>query len=75
MGEWKRTAEELPPEGIDVLLNFTNNFAVGYWYKIHDNNTSRWYAYSDNRDYTSCDNEPTHWMSLPEPPKMDGGGE
>lgn len=61
--QWISVKERLPDEGIDVLMRFEQNMAVGFRLECD------WCAYTDDGYYTDCDSKPTHWMPLPEPPK------
>lgn len=66
--EWVSVEERLPEKKQDVLMLFkSGNMAVGWWHDA-DEHITFWCAYTDDGFYTDCDDMPTHWMSLPEPP-------
>jgi len=66
--EWVSVKEKLPEKKQDVLMLFkSGNMAVGWWHDA-DEHVTFWCAYTDDYFYTDCDEMPTHWMSLPEPP-------
>lgn len=65
---WISVEERLPEPELPILI-FTrkNRYYVGYYYKaVVDTTYTGFYADSVKRDVT-------HWMPLPEPPKMKGG--
>ena len=70
--KWIPVTERLPSLHDDVLLYFKedDNMAAGYLDDVDEDRTM-WCAYSDGGYYTDCDYEPTHWMTLPEPPEID----
>ena len=66
--EWVSVEERPPEKKQDVLMLFkSGNMAVGWWHDA-DEHITFWCAYTDDGFYTDCDDMPTHWMSLPEPP-------
>lgn len=66
--EWVSVGEKLPEKKQDVLMLFkSGNMAVGWWHDA-DEHITFWCAYTDDGFYTDCDDMPTHWMPLPEPP-------
>ena len=69
---WISVKDRLPKMKADVLMYFQNerNMAVGFMCDI-DEGRIMWCAYTDDGFYTDCDFEPSHWKSLPKPPKED----
>lgn len=65
--EWISVEERLPPEDSTVMV-WVGEMAI--WCYI---NGDRWYT--GYCDITTTEAGVTHWMPLPEPPKMEGGGE
>ena len=68
--DWISVDERLPDADCPVLI-FTkkNRYYVGYYYKaVVDEQYTGFYSDSIKRDVT-------HWMPLPEAPKMKGGAE
>ena len=72
MNEWIRIEDRLPEEKKDVLVMFGNgDMAVASMgiAKDDDGVYTYWSATTDEGWITDCTYKPTHWMSLPEPPK------
>ena len=69
--EWVGVEKKLPEKNRDVLMLFkSGNMAVGWWHDS-DEHITFWCAYTDDGFYTDCDDIPTHWMPLPEPPEKE----
>lgn len=68
-GGWILCSERLPEAEQEVLLQFEDNMAVGFYFVESGcfDGTTNWYALSDNDLYTDCDSKPIAWMPLPEP--------
>lgn len=67
--QWIRTENQRPSEGMDVLMLFEHNMAVGF---LRDKNEPlSWSSYVDDGFYTDCNSEPICWMPLPEFQKED----
>ena len=61
-GKWISVKDELPPEGINVIVCTTNrNIAIDYRYSNSGVERTEFNRYSV-----------AHWMPLPEPPKNEG---
>lgn len=62
---WISVKDKLPEKAEDVLMLFEHNMAAGFR-PLDDENGTLWCAYTDDAFYTDCDEQPTHWMPLPE---------
>ena len=60
--EWISVKERLPKEGENVLVFRDNGFAVSEIYMTDYEGKPMW-------NYTGLGGDPTHWMTLPQPPK------
>lgn len=78
MRRWVKCKNRLPELHEDVLMLFDTGseqtMAVGFLADVDEHVTS-WCAYSDSGWHTDCDDSPTYWMPLPEPPKQAGGAD
>lgn len=63
--EWIPVAERLPEENVRVLVHISGKRS----YTTLDTDRLLY------RNWVRWCNEVTHWMPLPEPPKMDGGAD
>ena len=59
--EWINVEDRLP-EGIGSFLAFWENCYIGM---LFFNSDKEWYEMWEQKKY-----KPTHWMPLPEPPKI-----
>ncbi|MGN0422845.1 MAG: DUF551 domain-containing protein [Lachnospiraceae bacterium] len=68
VGEWIPCSERLPEEEQEVLLQFEDNMAVGFYFVEGGcfDGTTNWYGLADNDSYTDCDSKPIAWQPLPE---------
>ena len=66
---WIPVNERLPKLDKYVLVRFASNDMAVACYFNRDEDMIFWRAMTDDGWYADCDNEPTHWMPLPEPPK------
>ncbi len=62
--EWISIEEKLPERQLDVIGSNSQDEWVGMIYYDGDN----WYNNNDFKGDCPC--YPTHWMPLPEPPKI-----
>lgn len=67
--KWVSVEDRMPKIGEFVLVCFKNNDMAVAKIFAHDENFIFWRALTDEGWEADCDNEPTHWMPLPEPPK------
>jgi hypothetical protein len=72
--EWISVEDRLPTEGQNVLCYENGNYYIAF-YENMDNVISWWDWVDFDRDNTWNEVCPTHWMPLPEAPKMKGGAE
>lgn len=70
-GEWISVEERLPEEGGMYLVYNPSRAVSKVVTARYSKSTNRWCS-ADARCYHEGI---THWMTLPEPPKMKGGGE
>jgi hypothetical protein len=65
--QWISVKKQLPPNGLDVLIRFESNCAVGYYISAVD----VWCIYTDNEGHADMVTgaRPLFWMSLPEIPE------
>jgi hypothetical protein len=76
--EWISVDERLPEECKDVLCFAGNKMVLAFMEKTEDCGEYVpvfWDLVAYNRDDTWDEVCATHWMPLPEPPKMKGGAE
>jgi hypothetical protein len=64
--KWISVEERLPEEKQSVLVHYVDG-----WMPIAFLLDGKWYQSGGETSWLSV----THWMPLPEPPKMDGGAE
>ena len=65
MGEWISVEDRLPSIGETVIFFGVAGVMVGF-FSGHNTRHSVWKSHSG---YVLWDDEVTHWMPLPEPPK------
>ncbi len=71
--EWISVSERLPEEGKNVLCYDHGKVLIAF---LDDKYTGVWWDYvAYDRDDTWDEVFPTHWMPLPQAPKMKGGAE
>ena len=65
MSEWISVKDRMPEEGVDVLV----------YGEICHNKKGIEVDFVKNGDFVACDEDVTHWMPLPEPPKENDADE
>ena len=71
--EWISVDERLPEEDDDYIVNLHYPHGINIATKRSYSKKRKWYGVSVNHWYTEVN--VTHWMPLPEAPKMKGGAE
>lgn len=69
MAEWINVKDKMPEDGKEVLFSDSSSIMVG-WY-----NADKEYWELTDADMIAYAQDVTHWMPLPELPKMDEEGE
>lgn len=70
MSEWISVKDKMPPRDTDVLVFIWGGCSVGRFDKGPDGLETRW-EFEDYYLYKDEMNAVTHWMPLPEPPRME----
>ena len=69
-GKWiPITKDTMPEKEKDVLLCFGKNIAVGYWTEGNKALNVWWWANTGEETSCYCEDIPTHWAEIPEPPE------
>jgi hypothetical protein len=70
MGEWQPIATA-PKDGTEIILTDGDSVASGYWGPTYFGSDYAWIVWSHRSEHqpVALDEDPTHWMPLPELPQ------
>lgn len=71
MGEWIRTSDKEPPNGVTVLVAIFDSRAKVNMYFVYMGSryNKRWFYVENDKEIEGKGSYVTHWMPMPDAPK------